>query len=89
MAVIVWKWCKKHKDINPPTKAVAKAVLSGSETNLRWPVGRWGDETYEGLEDDFPILPSPKTNSLPLKMDGWKIVFLCGEVLFSGDMLGL
>ena len=57
VAVIVWKWCKKHKDINPPTKAEAKAVLSGSETNLR--LVRWcrwgGSETYEGLEDDFPI----------------------------------
>ena len=39
----------------------------------------------------IPIIPFilytlPKTNSLPLKMDGWNTTFLLGPSLFSGAL---
>ena len=36
---------------------------------------------------NIPSTTLPESNSLPLKMDGWKMTFLLGNPIFRGELL--
>ena len=45
------------------------------------PASYWVLVAFQGLAATLP--ENPETNSLPVKMDGWKMSFLLGFGLFS------
>lgn len=56
VSVMVWKWCKKQRDIKRAMKPDAKAVLSGSETYL-------GNKCWRLHKLDFARGPSSQQNT--------------------------